>query len=549
MIYSGTIVSKNGDSVPVFTDGKPMHSKYRPTGESSGLSEECRDGFIVCAGIGGAFHIETLLSSLHGDFFVLAVEADRESLDFSLSIPRVRRIFDSCNADCCTVDELESKLSELYLPVAYPSFSFVAHRAWESHVPETCRRIRDFLESKLAEFSSDFSVQSHFGKIWQRNIIENAIHSGRFLLPPVQDGKTAAVIAAGPSLDVSIGEIMARRDSFVVFSTDTAYGALVSRGIEPEYVVSIDGQFVSSSHFLPAGDAVGKSTAFVFDMCANPTAVRMLRERGFKVLLSKSRHPLCSFIPDDALPVLESGSGTVTIAACDLARLLGAKTIRVFGADFAYSGGKPYCRGTYLDAGFMKSATRLSNPETAHSSLMFRTEHESCEGTNVFGDALENPKSSSVLCGYRKTLLEWAERHGYSLEGHAFVNMRNSPDLKFSGKTSDSGEIESPEHNGCYVKSRGMDEGSSDGPYPFISPSESNYGIKIAQWMASISPIFKESAQLVQASVLKENTDLYPFFPYAAWLRKSLGNNKTSFFELLKLAYTQLSRYTDSYEK
>ena len=40
MIYSGTVKSKNGDDIPLFASGKPMHSKYNPENEAEAFAED-----------------------------------------------------------------------------------------------------------------------------------------------------------------------------------------------------------------------------------------------------------------------------------------------------------------------------------------------------------------------------------------------------------------------------------------------------------------------------------------------------------------------------
>ena len=512
MIYSGTVLSKTGRIVPLFSDGKPMHSKYNPESEAQSFMKDAECGFIVAAGIGGGFHIENLLSRLSGDFFVLAVEADKESLDFCLSIPGVRELSDSGKISFCTADDFESELEKRYFPAAYPSFTFAAQRAWEIHSQEKCSFIKNIIEKKIRSLSADFSVQSHFGKIWQKNIMENlkiAAVASEVEAEPCTE-KIAAVIAAGPSLDLTAGMISSHREDYVVFSTDTAYGPLVSRGIDPDYVLSIDGQFVSSGHFMLGTGLNGKLPCFVFDLCANHTAVNAVIERGCRVIFVKSFHPLCMKAAEGfGLLTVESGSGTVTIAACDFARQLGAKKIRVFGADFSYNGGKPYCRGTYLDSSFSKSASRIENPETRHCALMFRTELKEAPSKSIFGDKLKNPVTSPVLEGYGETLCIWARKYGFDFDGGLLVNPGNS-----------------------------------------FRHEDFQRNIKeFTHWMDTIKPIFEGWGCSSDAAELSSDPDLYPLFPYVAWLRKKDGNNKVAFFELLKLAYYQLRRYTVLYEK
>ncbi|MBP5450767.1 MAG: hypothetical protein J6Y16_00865, partial [Treponema sp.] len=63
------------------------------------------------------------------------------------------------------------------------------------------------MEETLPSISADYSVQAHFGKQWQGNIIKNLSRVTDCPAPFIPSGKTACVIAAGPSLDRSIEEL------------------------------------------------------------------------------------------------------------------------------------------------------------------------------------------------------------------------------------------------------------------------------------------------------------------------------------------------------
>ena len=60
------------------------------------------------------------------------------------------------------------------------------------------------VQEKIDSLSADFSVQSHFGKIWQRNILVNTRFLDGTFPDRINPEKTAAIVAAGPSLDRSI---------------------------------------------------------------------------------------------------------------------------------------------------------------------------------------------------------------------------------------------------------------------------------------------------------------------------------------------------------
>ncbi|GMO47120.1 MAG: hypothetical protein Pg6C_09230 [Treponemataceae bacterium] len=221
--------------------------------------------------------------------------------------------------------------------------------------------------------------------------------------------KEACVTAAGPSLDSS-AEILARnRDEKFIIAADTAYPALLARGIFPDAVVTIDGQTASARHFLSVRQFSeekrgGRNVILFADLCCNPAVPRLFYSRGEPVVFVKNRHPLSELArqyalyrgaPQDFLPFVQSGAGTVTVSAASLAFSCGFSSVSFFGADFSFPGGKPYTRGTYLD-NFFASSSRVSPGETAFASLMYRR-------ALCYADDGKTP-ATRLLLSYKKSL-------------------------------------------------------------------------------------------------------------------------------------------------
>ena len=505
MIYSETIPAKTGETIPLFADKRPMHSKYNPHAER--LAEKLEDGFYVIGGIGGSFHLKSLLDDLGNDSFVLAVEADHDSLKFSLESGITPTVRQDKRIQFCTIDELEIQLKNLYLPVLYSSFFYLSQRAWETHAENAANKIKSIIRETISSISADYSVQSHFGKQWQKNIIQNIRNIKDCSAPMIPKGKTASIIAAGPSLDKSIFELKQNLGESVIFCTDTAYQTLQKHSLEPDYIVSIDCQNLSLEHFRAYdSEQADKKACVILDLGSSPDIARFMMGLGHEVYFTSSFHPLSKMAADQFnIPVINSGSGTVAIAACDIARLCGAEKIRLYGADFCYSGGKPYAKGTYLDSIYGRSCKRTSPSETIYSALMYRTELKDC--IPVFSKGLENPRTSSVLDSYSRALLDWAESNSYKYE------------------------------NGCFVRET---YGS-----PALSEQKAHDG------EIFISGLLNEVQKLGEKNVreLKKDEYFYGVLPYVAWQKKWLKDNNLSIFEHLKLAYYAIKRYTMEYEE
>ncbi len=493
MIYSSVILSKNGEEIPLFQDGKPMHSKYNPSAERILADGSVKEGFFLIGGIGGGYHIASLIRQLE-NYCIIAFEADKESLAFCMSLKSVKALSQDPRIVFCQANEVQELIRQKYIAALYGDFTCLFQRAWQQVNGSVCRSVEEGLQSTLKAVSADFSVQSHFGKIWMHNILVNLRDftvSPEPELPPEELEKCAAVIAAGPTLDKSITPLAEERDAFFIIATDTTCGPLYRHGIVPDAIVCVDAQQVSSEHFYPIPRAKKncKSPLVFLDLCSAPSCARLLKERGIQPLFFHSGHPLSQLAAEACgLMQVETGSGTVTIAAADIARQLGFKKLRFFGADFSYSAGKPYTKGSYLDARFNSWSTALQTSEQQFAGLMYRTPLRTVTTGVVTSDILE---------GYGKSLDEWKEKYGY---------------------TKKQGEL--------YCENAEKRRGIFNLPFNFKAFMENN---------------LCDLGQIDDSSALYHSKAFYALLPYVAYLRKHadiVGDGKTKDSrDLLKLAY------------
>ena len=421
MIYSGSTTAKTGQIIPLYKSGRPAHSKYNPAADMVPV-EDNFTGCLIVFGIGAAFHIKNLLQN-NNLYKISCAEADKESLDFCRKLSSVKEIEKDERIALCSFENFAQCLKENYLPSFHKKLKTVFLRSWYNEIPDADNVANEILSNALESISADISVQVHFGKHWHANILSNLkfISDNRFLNNDISvpEGKTkAAVIAAGPTLDNSIGKLKEQRESVFIISTDTAYGTLLPYNIIPDAVISVDAQQVSSEHFLGTEKS---DTVFIFDISSNPETVQMVFNKGSRLFFIRSHHPLSALIKEEInIPFVESGAGTVTIAAADFARQLGFTQIEFFGADFAYSDGKPYCRGTYLEKKFSSISKRTVPSENLYTALMFRTELKKISA-GILGKAGKSPVTSKVLAAYGKSLISWAENNSFVQDGNVFT--------------------------------------------------------------------------------------------------------------------------------
>ena len=376
--YTETISAKDGNLIPM-RGAVAFHSKYNPLREAEQFAAQF-DGdaapvFFVVFGLCGGYHVKALAERFQ-DCTILAVENTAEDIAFLKKIPCVQELAQCERIVFSTAGEVCADLRNHFVPAAFSAIKMVSLRSWELQFAEEARKLKEMLKYELECISADFSVQSHFGGIWQRNIFANLALASQFehktVRLPVE--KTAAIIAAGPSLDDSIALLQKNRSKYHIIATDTGYRALLRRGIVGDVVVCVDAQMVSHNHFFD----MRPETLCVLDASTNPAIARKIAEQN-TVVFAETGHPLSSFAsqwasPDGGFLHLTAGSGTVTIAAADFAIQAGFKRLAFFGADFAYSKGKAYAKGTYLDDLYNMHSTRTRTAETTFDALLFRTE-------------------------------------------------------------------------------------------------------------------------------------------------------------------------------
>ena len=404
MIYDKIIETKNEQKTPVFISGKTFHSKYNPEREAVQLVQNTKESsFFAVTGLGAGFYVQEL-RKVFPSSFILVIEKSEEDISFLLNnIPELKNLFDE-KTKICSISKLSETLPQYYLPALYPTFSVFSVQSWLSEID--MQNLFDTINLTLKNISADFATQAHFGKIWQKNIISNLkIQKKAECHFPTE--KQCIIAAAGPGLDFIEEKIKNKRDEYYIIATDTAYRSLSLRKIISDAVISIDGQEISHSHFM---GRTASETTFFFELTACPSAARKIQTHSGSTIFLTSQHPLSQYADShspESFIQIDSSSGTVTIAALDLAVKAGFKDIFVYGADFGYVNNKPYAKGTYLDRSFYNKGTKLSTAETSFSRLMYRSS---------LIKVSENKKTTELLQFYENQLFQWAAKNNCSIK-------------------------------------------------------------------------------------------------------------------------------------
>lgn len=196
------------------------------------------------------------------------------------------------------------------------------------------------------------------------NIAENRLPA--IVLKDSFKGKTAIVLAAGPSLDDLIPWIKTHRDEAIIISVSRISTRLLQAGLEPDMVVSVDPQFISFSVSKDMLKFKG-TTLFVQSSSASPLLI------GHWPHQSVFSGPRIPWIEEDFDNIVTIAP-TVTNNAILLAIELGCKQIILAGVDLCYnaegythvSGTKEHAAGPMI--GHIDHTVETNSGETAETN-------------------------------------------------------------------------------------------------------------------------------------------------------------------------------------
>lgn len=379
--------AKDGTLIPFFFNEKPMFSLYNPHRDfdifCKSFIEIKEPTCVFIGGIGTGFHINKIIENKNITL-IFALEADNLSLNLSQE-----NIKESEKIIFCTISDFKSKILENYIPQIHGGFFFNCIKSWELAFHKFYNLEENYLKDEILEIlnmvSRDIATQSHFGKIWHKNILHNIYHFFQCVkqnkIASNKDfniNKIGAIIGASPILDIEYRELIQNRHRYFIFATDTSFQVLIGHNIIPDAIVTLDGQNQSTKHFITSIDF---KPILISDFCANPSIIKKFVKNNCKVAFTNSGHPLSQlfeiWLYNNKIPNciynVSAGNGTVLQLALDFAFSIGFKDFKLFGAEFAYSNYKAYCKGTYFDYLHNTSSNKIDSTENKYSKLFYRS--------------------------------------------------------------------------------------------------------------------------------------------------------------------------------
>ncbi len=225
---------------------------------------------ILVLGVGLGYHLLELSKRIKKDNYVIVVEQYLPIFKLALQ--------------CVDLTALLTNKKVFFFVDSPPEEIFEALKDYVFHISNndltvlhhdsSCLLFRDYydsVEKRIKELiiwaQKNFDAGVRFRKLYQSNIIKNLFfYFTRPGISHLKDLQLPCIItAAGPSLKEAIDVLKDLDDRAIIISVDTAMFPLISYGIKPHFVVSIDPHRINYMHFSRLTEEDMQETALIID--------------------------------------------------------------------------------------------------------------------------------------------------------------------------------------------------------------------------------------------------------------------------------------------
>ena len=329
-----TISTSSGlDTLKV--NGYLLHSKFDPLKESEKIIEKnYKPGYVhVIFGYGLGYIVQSFLEKMEGDDKLVIIEP---LFDVELEHDNVIVL--------SNIQNIEDLKQPLYSAISIvDKFHIICSPNYDKVFPQFYKDFLKLLKDNLTVAKVNENTIMYYGEQWQKNYILNleyAVQDSSIL--KLKDKFSCPVIVAsgGPSLSKQLATLKTYRKNIVLIAAGSTINSLISEGIEPDYVISIDGAAINYEHYKKI---TFKNTSFVYTMSSFPKIRECFDTECFFALSPTDRtlQEHLSKITNQESIIL-AGGGSCAHYALTLALYLTSGPITLIGQDLAYTNNKSH---------------------------------------------------------------------------------------------------------------------------------------------------------------------------------------------------------------
>ncbi len=322
-----------------------LHSRRDPVREASRQVDGCLEGdftpgICVVAGIAGAYHLYEFASRLHRDTVLIVVDINpsmvQKVLSYSDLAPLIGKLPRTVFIVNNNIDTARRDFRMLLKKIDVLKFVSFIHPGLKRCFLREYGALVEAIGSEVELEKADRATKKLLSTQWTINAVSALpvlLHNPDLkALKGAFSGRTGIVVAAGPTLNSTIGLIRELKDYCPVFAVGTALRPLISAGIMPDFVVALD----CSPKTLVQLSGIDDLQAFLIGSVFIPVEFWKYFENrifSFSMFAIKEFNQWMGGFAD--VPTVMNVGGTVSLTAVDAARFTGCNDILLFGLDLA----------------------------------------------------------------------------------------------------------------------------------------------------------------------------------------------------------------------
>jgi len=328
-----------------------IHSSYDPLKEASNIIKNyLKDKYdvLILGGFGLGFLAIQSLKEKKADK-IIVIEKDLRIFKAAICANDLTEILSSDDVIFLfeTDNEIEG-LTDVLLNISTKKVYTLIHPQLLKIYPEFYSNLKNIIDSYLARKNINIATLTRFQTLWMRNIFKNhklfLQNKGIKNFFDKYKNVPALIISAGPSLSDEINSIKENQNKFIIISVDSCLTVLINNGIKPDFVVSVDPQYINYKYFEYLKD-------FTSILVAEPSVFYLIpKNYKGKIIFFSSVFPFVKWLENFAeLKGEIDMGGSVSTTAFDFAYKMGCNPLILVGQDLAFIKERTHTKGSYVE--------------------------------------------------------------------------------------------------------------------------------------------------------------------------------------------------------
>ena len=351
----------NGDLVvEVIADGINYYipNEYDVEGEVEAIysdSEIKYDSSIIIMGFGAGRHLSKYYDTTGDDNIIICLEPDADIFLKALHIYKLPVMAEKEIRMLLSIDGINEYSMDGIFRAGIPAHKLkdIVIQVIMGYKPIYNDNLYKYLED-IEKLAKVVNIEYNTRAVRGKNIVENVMKNMRYLINKntiysgvkVLEGyldRPVFVIGAGPSLEKNIDELKRAKNKGIIMAADTAVNLLLSKGIYPDLIVTIDAKKRPETF-------EGYDTNDIPLLCGFESSTIAIKNRRAPIFALSDVKIMDDIYKRYCKPELDFiTGGSVATSAISFSILAGFKQIYLLGLDLAMTDNKYYADGIYTN--------------------------------------------------------------------------------------------------------------------------------------------------------------------------------------------------------